>query len=113
MQNRFERRYRMLKTDEYSSVFTLRRTKSNAYFQIFVGPNSLGHARLGLVVAKKVAKRAHERNYMKRLVREWFRCHKHTLSEKDFIVRAKKKFEREDYAEAVAALASLIQRQNQ
>ncbi len=54
--------------------------------------------RLGLVVAKKVAKRAHERNYMKRVLREWFRLHKQQLPAQDIVVRAKMKFEQEDFS---------------
>ena len=36
-------------------------------------PNALEHARLGLIVGKKTARRAVQRNYMKRVLRELFR----------------------------------------
>ena len=41
--------------------------------------NNLEHPRLGLTVAKKHLKRAHDRNRIKRLVRESFRLSQHNL----------------------------------
>ena len=67
---RFSKQYRLLKTEEFSSVFALRKQRSSALLHILRSDNNLlGHARLGLVVGKKVAKRANARNYMKRVIR--------------------------------------------
>ncbi len=74
------------------------------------GANGLGHARLGLVVGKKAAKRANARNYMKRVIRDWFRLNKHTLPPHDFVVRVKMSFTRTNAAEARAQLARLMKR---
>ncbi|KYP97241.1 ribonuclease P [Sodalis-like endosymbiont of Proechinophthirus fluctus] len=52
--------------------------------------NTLGHPRVGLAVAKKHVKQAHERNRIKRLTRESFRLHQHALPAMDFVVIAKK-----------------------
>lgn len=52
--------------------------------------NSLGYPRIGLTVAKKNVKRAHERNRIKRLIRESFRLRQHDLPAMDFVVVAKK-----------------------
>ncbi len=52
--------------------------------------NALGHPRIGLTVAKKNVKRAHERNRIKRLTRESFRLRQHELPSMDFVVVAKK-----------------------
>ncbi|HAZ54279.1 MAG TPA: ribonuclease P protein component, partial [Franconibacter helveticus] len=52
--------------------------------------NSLGHPRIGLTVAKKNVKRAHERNRIKRLTRESFRLLQHELPSMDFVVVAKR-----------------------
>jgi ribonuclease P protein component len=105
---RFRRAYRLLKTDEFSSVFRLRQSRSNGYFQVYARPNDLDHARLGLVVGKKVAKRANRRNYIKRTVREWFRLHQHDFAGIDFVVRAKLAYTRDNRAEAMTALDALF-----
>ncbi len=55
---------------------------------LYVRPNSLGHARLGVVVAKRFAPRAVTRNLVKRLSRELFR--KAELGAVDCIVRLSK-----------------------
>ena len=96
MNQGFSKTERLLKTDEFSSVFALRRSRHGRYVQVLLG-EAQAHPRLGLVVAKKVAKRAHERNYMKRVLREWFRLHKPQLPAQDIVVRAKMKFEQEDF----------------
>ena len=96
MNQGFSKTERLLKTDEFSSVFALRRSRHGRYVQVLLG-EAQAHPRLGLVVAKKVAKRAHERNYMKRVLREWFRLHKQQLPAQDIVVRAKMKFEQEDF----------------
>lgn len=63
--------------------------------QVLSAPAPAGQgARLGLVVSKKAAKRANKRNYMKRVIREWFRCNRHRLPPKDFVVRVKIRFDR-------------------
>lgn len=52
---------------------------------LYVRPNTLGHARLGVVVAKRLAPRAVTRNLVKRITRELFR--KAELNAVDCIVR--------------------------
>ncbi len=49
----------------------------------------LDHPRLGLVIAKKKIRRAHERNRVKRLARESFRLHQAELPALDIILMAK------------------------
>ncbi|ASK27042.1 ribonuclease P protein component [Neisseria chenwenguii] len=105
----FGKRYRLLKTDDFSSVFAFKKRRSSAMLQVYRSEaNGLNHARLGLVVSKKTAKRAHERNYMKRVLRDWFRLNKATLPPQDFVVRVARAFNRETAAEARAQLAQLL-----
>ena len=51
--------------------------------------NSENYPRLGLVVSRKVNKRAVVRNRIKRVVRESFRCNKDHLAGLDIVVIAK------------------------
>ena len=105
---RFRRSQRLLKADDFASVFGHRLSRGNAFFQLYVQPNSLGHARLGLIVAKKVAKRANRRNYIKRTVRDWFRLQQHSLAAVDIVVRAKQPYTHAERTEAMQALSALF-----
>jgi ribonuclease P protein component len=69
----FARARRIVKTDEFSSVFRLRPARKSAHFVLYTRQNQLPHARLGVVVAKRLAPRAVTRNTIKRLTRELFR----------------------------------------
>ena len=60
-------------------------------------PNQLEHARLGVVVGKKVARRAVARNYMKRVMRETFRRHQPEIANLDIIARVHKSFVKKDF----------------
>ena len=73
MTGKFERTRRIVKTDEFSSVFRLRPVFKTEHLVLYVRPNSLTHARLGVVAAKRLAPRSVTRNTVKRAVREGFR----------------------------------------
>jgi ribonuclease P protein component len=69
----YTREQRIVKTDEFSSVFRLRPTQRTAHFVLYTRTNDLQHARLGVVAAKRLAPRAVTRNTIKRVARELFR----------------------------------------
>jgi ribonuclease P protein component len=69
----YARARRIVKTDEFSSVFRLRPVQRTAHFVLYVRNNELPHARLGVVAAKRLAPRAVTRNAVKRAARELFR----------------------------------------
>ncbi|MES2833044.1 MAG: ribonuclease P protein component [Pseudomonadota bacterium] len=69
----FPRGRRIVKTDEFSSVFNLRPVYRTTHFMLYVRPNGLPAARLGVVAAKRLAPRAVTRNTVKRMTRELFR----------------------------------------
>lgn len=69
----YPRDRRIVKTDEFSSVFRLRPVRKTAHFMLYGRTNGLQHARLGVVVAKRLAPRAVTRNAIKRAARELFR----------------------------------------
>jgi len=69
----YSREQRIVKTDEFSSVFRLRPTQRTAHFVLYTRTNDLQHARLGVVAAKRLAPRAVTRNTIKRVARELFR----------------------------------------
>jgi ribonuclease P protein component len=59
-------------------------------------PNGLGHPRLGLAISRKRVPKAHERNRIRRLVRESFRQHQGQLGGFDFVVMAQGKLAESD-----------------
>jgi len=71
-------------------------------------PNSHSHPRMGVVVGKKIAKRAVQRNYMKRALRELFRKAEMTISAVDVIVRPHKSYTRADFALVQSEFHDLI-----
>ena len=81
----YARTKRIVKTDEFSSVFRLRPVFRTTHFVLYARRRESGHARLGVVVAKRLAARAVTRNMIKRLAREVFR--KSEWVNSDFIIR--------------------------
>lgn len=69
----YARDRRIVKTDDFSSVFRLRPVYRTAHFVLYARSNELGRARLGIVAAKRFAPRAVTRNTIKRVTRELFR----------------------------------------
>jgi ribonuclease P protein component len=93
----FPGRYKLLKTDEFSSVFSFRRRIFGESLAMYFMPNSLGYPRLGIVVSKKTARRAVARNYMRRVLREWFRLNREKMCGLDVVVKVQKAFVRDDF----------------
>ena len=70
--NTFSKSKRLLKKEDYDSVFSQSKKLSTQEFIILYCNNTIGHARLGLAIAKKNIPKAHDRNRLKRLLRETF-----------------------------------------
>ena len=103
----FAKQYKLLKTEDFSSVFALRKRLILGQICIYRRENGLSHARLGLVVGKKCAKKAVERNLMKRLLREWFRLNRHCLPPQDFVIQVRQKFGQADFGKLAQQLQRL------
>lgn len=69
----FPRCRRLLSAGDFQRVFQDPQRLSSSHLLVLYAPNDLGFSRLGLAIAKKHAKRAVDRNRVKRLVRESFR----------------------------------------
>ena len=109
----YDRRRRIVKTDDFSSVFNFRKRISAKYLAVHYQPNVAGHCRLGLVVGKKVAKLAVHRNYMRRVLREFFRVQQQSINQVDLVVRVQKKFEKQDFIQVKLEFDALIAKINQ
>lgn len=71
--NGFDKTRRLLNKKEYNYVFEQAKKVVTSEFVLLYRDNSLGHARLGLALSKKLIARAYDRNRIKRLLRETFR----------------------------------------
>ncbi|BBU28905.1 hypothetical protein BTHE68_26390 [Burkholderia sp. THE68] len=89
----FPKAARLLKTDEFSSVFRLRPWRRSPHFVLYGKPSGK-EARLGLVIGKKQAPRAVTRNLIKRLARDAFRLRREQLNGFDILVRLHAKLDR-------------------
>jgi uncharacterized protein len=82
---------RLKSPGQFSSVFKAANRKGGRFFTLFIlRRDDDAVPRLGIAVAKRFFKRAHERNRFKRLVRENFRIHKETLVGLDVVIVMKK-----------------------
>lgn len=61
-------------------------------------PNELGHPRIGVTVSKKRARRAVDRNRIKRQIRETFRLRQHKIPAFDIVIIAKQGIVEQDNA---------------
>ncbi len=103
---RFPKSTRLLKPAEFSRVFKDPIRSSDRFFTILAASGAeVEWARLGLAISKKHAKRAVDRNRIKRLVRESFR-QQQNLPMADLVVMAR---ETTTKADSQALLASLTQ----
>ncbi|WP_029132186.1 ribonuclease P protein component [Sedimenticola selenatireducens] len=82
----FGRDLRLLKPAEFQRVFQNSRRSSDRCFTVLFLANGKMNARLGTAVAKKILKRAVDRNRVKRLIRESFRLKQHDLAGLDLVV---------------------------
>lgn len=106
----FTRELRLLTPGAFTFVFQQPLRASAPQITILGRPNALGHPRIGLTVAKKHVKRAHERNRIKRLTRESFRLQQHALPSMDFVVVAKKGVDSLKNSELIDTLDKLWRR---
>ncbi|WP_407923236.1 ribonuclease P protein component [Cupriavidus agavae] len=98
----FPKAARLTKTDEFSSVFALRPRRRSTHFVLYVRANGQQQGRLGIVVGKKFAPRAAERNLVKRMVRELFRGRQDQFGGRDILLRLQAKFPRAEFASRTA-----------
>ena len=94
---KFIKQAKIVKTDDFSSVFSLRKRIASQHLVMRYKLNNYGEPRLGLIVGKKTAKLAVLRNYMKRVLRELFRLNQHQLPALDLVIQVQKSFEKANF----------------
>jgi len=85
---RFRRRDRLAKSSEFDRVLKSRAMRvASSPFVALACPSSTHSPRLGLIVGKRHAPRAVDRNRVKRLVRETFRLRRPRLPAMDIVIQ--------------------------
>ena len=105
--NRFAKHHHLLKPAEFQQVYSQKTWGGSREFAFNLSRNDQSYARLGLVVSRKVSKRAVDRNAIKRHIREWFRHNKQDLNGFDIIITAKPVLVAKSPNEITTSLADL------
>ncbi|MDF1756738.1 MAG: ribonuclease P protein component [Legionellaceae bacterium] len=71
--NDFNKSRRLLTKIDFGHVFNEPKKVASKHFLILYRDNTIGHARLGIALTKKLIPKAHDRNRVKRILRESFR----------------------------------------
>jgi ribonuclease P protein component len=117
---RFPRRAHLRASAEFQAVFGGGTRFSGPLFRLQVLPAPVGDgadgesapaiARLGMTVSKRVDKLSHERNRIRRQVRECFRLQRAQLPPGDYVVQAKPEAASADNAKLREGLLKLLAR---
>jgi len=84
-------------------------TRVRRYFTLYVKPNGLSQARIGIIASRRVAPRAVDRNRMKRMVREVFRTMPKRPAGVDIVIQLRRCPQRSASAVARTELARLLE----
>jgi len=84
--NRFSRTDRLVSKADFALVFAKPAKVSRRYFSLLFRPNSLGFARLGIMISKQQVRLSVARNRLRRVARESFRQHKTSLKAMDMVL---------------------------
>lgn len=101
-------RQRLRRRDEFGAALRGKRVAASAHFAAWAKHNGLRYARLGVVAAKRIAKRAVDRNRARRLVREAFRRAQAGLAGLDVVVQLRRPLDRRASADCREELACIV-----
>ena len=104
----FPRTARLRSGEDFRSSLRARRRGSGRWFTVSAVANHSAHARLGMVIGRRVLAQATRRNRIKRVTREHFRRLATGLGTVDVVVRLRTRLAAEDMAEAEAEVERLL-----
>ena len=109
----FPKRERIASRREFVRIYEEGRRLFARYSVLFIAANALGHPRLGVTVTRKMGK-AHDRNKLKRWVRETYRRRKSSLGLEsrslDLVVNVKTAATTVNFAEFAEDLGRALER---
>ncbi|VFP79534.1 ribonuclease P protein component [Candidatus Erwinia haradaeae] len=109
----FSKKLRLLTAKNFTFVFDQPQRVNINKMTILGRSNKLQYPRVGCIISKKNIKYSHERNRIKRLIRESFRKNQHTLPKEDFVIIIKNGIELFDNYALTTGLEKLWHRYRQ
>nr|WP_205967598.1 ribonuclease P protein component [Paraglaciecola sp. 20A4] len=106
-ENHFSRELRLLTPTHFEFVFKNATPAVSPNLTLLARYNEGLNPRLGITVAKKRVKKAHDRNRIKRIVRESFRNHQQSLPNIDIVVVGKSGLDKLSNQELFLVLSKL------
>ncbi|MCY7295423.1 ribonuclease P protein component [Alteromonas sp. a30] len=103
----YSRELRLLTPSHFENVFKDAIPSVSPSATILGRHNHLSHPRLGITVSKKNVRKAHDRNRVKRVIRESFRLNQHKLPHIDIVVVVKPGLDKHTNAEIFELLEKL------
>jgi ribonuclease P protein component len=98
----------LLRREEYAAALASAPAALRRHFSVFVRANELERSRIGIIVGKKSAPRAVDRNRIKRMVREAFRNNRQCFGGADLVVLARRCPQPSGWESARAELMTLF-----
>jgi ribonuclease P protein component len=106
-ENNFSRELRLLTPTHFEYVFSNAIPSISPQVTILARFNNSNNPRLGITLAKKRVKYAHERNRLKRVIRESFRLERHSFPNIDIVVVGKSGLDKMTNQELFSLLSKL------
>jgi len=107
---RFPRDARLLTPKAFDEVFRAGLSAGSKFFRALVTRSPTAQARLGITVPKRVVRAAHDRNRIKRLLRESFRQQRAALPPVDLVILARGPIQQADSAALRQDIEAILRR---
>jgi ribonuclease P protein component len=99
----------VLRREYYQEAIAAGPARTRRHFRVYLRPNGLTQARIGIIASTKAARRAVDRNRFKRMAREAFRHARHRLGGVDVVIQLRRYPEEGSIAVARSELARLLE----
>jgi ribonuclease P protein component len=106
---RLPRSARVLRREYYQEAIAAGPARTRRHFRVYLRPNGLTQARIGIIASTRAARRAVDRNRFKRMAREAFRQAQHRLGGVDVVIQLRRYPEEGSMAVARSELARLLE----
>ena len=106
-ENNFSRELRLLTPTHFEYVFSNAIPSVSPQLTLLARINTSDNPRLGITIAKKRVKHAHNRNRLKRIIRESFRLQRHSFPNIDIVVVGKSGLDKLSNQELFSLLSKL------